>query len=257
MPWPCANQGGEGSLISLERIPALDREVALPLQSVRALVFWQARVGQIVTLRGPEHRYFRGRLTAVGDREATVVPFFEFSRPVESPLNLTVFQALPEKERFEWILQKLTEIGVQRIVPFHSLRSTTLRQRNATQEKSHRWPSVLLRAARQCRRAIIPELAPVVEWSQMLEESAESDQALLFYEGQGQQGLSGVLPRRGPKNLGLIVGPEGGFTEEEIVSAQKNRVEIVTLGPRILRTETAAIVAATACQVLYGDLVSS
>lgn len=256
MSWPCVNQGGEGSLIGLERVPVLDKEVALPLQSVRALVFWQAKAGQIVTLSGPGQRYFRGRLTTVSERGAMVVPFFEFARPVESPLRLTVFQALPEKERFELILEKLTEIGVRRIVPFHSLRSTTLKQRDAAQEKSHRWPSVLLRAARQCRRAMIPELAPVVEWSHVLEEISAADKTLLFYEGPGKQGLAGVLSRQGQQNLALIVGPEGGFKDVEIVSAQEKGVEIINLGPRILRTETAAIVAATACQVLYGDLGS-
>jgi 16S rRNA (uracil1498-N3)-methyltransferase len=228
--------------------------LALPLESVRALAFWKIRAGQIITLTGPGERYFRARLTSVADSTATVVPFVELPASVESPLYLTVFQALPEKERFELVLEKLTEIGVQRIVPFHSQRSITLLERDAGQKKSHRWPAVLLRAAKQCRRAMIPELAPVVEWPQVLEEMVASQRKLLFYEGQGRQGLSQYPGHRQINSMALIIGPEGGFCEQEVVTAQELGAEVVSLGPRILRTETAAIVAATACQMLWGDL---
>lgn len=134
LPWPCVNQGGPDSQVLLESIPILEKELALPFESVRALAFWKARVGQIITLVGPENRYFRGRLTSVADTVATVVPFVELPVPVESSLCLTVFQALPERERFELVLEKLTEIGVQRIVPFQSQRSITLQERDAGQK---------------------------------------------------------------------------------------------------------------------------
>ncbi len=252
MPWPCVNAGGSESLIRLDSIPVLETEVALPEDSVRALAFWKVRPGQILTLILSEHRYFRARLTQLSDHEARVVPFFEFVRPVESSLRLTVFQALPEKERFELILQKLTEIGVQRIVPFRSGRSTTLARRDALQQKSHRWPEVVLRAARQCRRAMIPELSPVTEWPAVLEEMADAQRTLLFFEGPGE--ALGSLPQRSPLHrLALIVGPEGGFDPAEVCMAAARGAEVVSLGPRLLRTETAAIAAATACQVIWGD----
>lgn len=77
LPWPCVNQAGLSSQVLLETIPILEKELALPLESVRALVFWQVRVGQVIALTGPEQRYFRGRLTSVADTVATVVPFVE------------------------------------------------------------------------------------------------------------------------------------------------------------------------------------
>lgn len=253
MPWPCVNQGGPGSRICLDTIPVLEKELALPLESVRALAFWQARNGQIITLVGPGNRCFRGRLTAVSDSAAKVIPFAELPFPVESPLSITVFQALPEKERFELILQKLTEIGVHRIVPFQSLRSTTLPEREIAQKKAHRWPSIVLKASKQCRRAMIPELAPVFEWSQVLDEMTASQETLLFYERQGQKGLVRILQQQQPTSLALIIGPEGGFCDTEVLAAQKKGAWVVSLGPRILRTETAAIVAAAACQTVCGD----
>ncbi|APG26919.1 hypothetical protein A7E78_03140 [Syntrophotalea acetylenivorans] len=254
MPWPCVNQGGPGSQICLVANPILEKELALPSESVRALTFWQARNGQIVTLVAPGERYFRGRLTEVSDSSAKVVPFVELPFPVESPLSITVFQALPEKERFELILQKLTEIGVHRIVPFQSTRSTTLSEREMAQKKAHRWPSILLKASLQCRRAMIPELAPVVDWTHVLEEISASQEALLFYERQEGQGVGSILRQRQLNSLALIIGPEGGFCNNEVLLAQKKGARVASLGPRIFRTETAAIVAATVCQMVSGDL---
>ncbi len=256
LPWPCVNQGGPGSRICLDTLPRLEKELALPLESVRALAFWQVRNGQIITLVGPEDRYFRGRLTEVSSTSAKVVPFVELPFPVESPLSITVFQALPEKERFELILQKLTEIGINRIVPYQSTRSTTLSEREIGQRKAHRWPTVLIKASQQCRRAMIPELAPVAEWSQVLDEMSASQEALLFYEKQGQEGVGSILRQKQLKSLALIIGPEGGFCDDEVLSAKEKGARIVSLGPRVLRTETAAIAAATVCQMLSGDLNS-
>lgn len=254
LQWPCVNRGGVASLIRLESIPPLEKELALSPESARALAFWQARPGQIITLTGPENRYYRGRLTTRTDSEARVVPFAELPAPVESPLQITVFQALPEKERFELVLQKLTEIGVHRIVPFQSQRSTTLEERDALQRKSHRWPDVLLRAARQCRRAMIPELGTIADWPQVMDQAKETSLALLLYEGEGGQGLGRILQQAQPSSLSLIIGPEGGFSAMEVAAAEERGAVTVSLGPRILRTETAAIMAAGVCQAFCGDL---
>ena len=254
MSLPCVNGGGPGSLIRLEASPVLEKELALSPKAIRALAFWQARPGQIVTVQDPAGRYLRARVTSFAKAEARVVPFHHLPVSVESPLQITVFQALPEKERFELVLQKLTEIGVQRIVPFHSQRSTTLQKRDSLQKKSHRWPEVLLRAARQCRRAIIPELSPVVEWPQVLSEMKVAQAALLLYEKEGGQWLGQLARLESVNSLALIIGPEGGFNNSEVVAAQAQGAIALSLGPRILRTETAAIVAASACQTLWGDL---
>jgi 16S rRNA (uracil1498-N3)-methyltransferase len=88
---------------------------------------------------------WRGRLTELGDHGGILIPFQRSLRSLESPLQLTVYQALPEKERFELILEKLTELGVTRIVPIVSQQSSTLAARDAKQQKSHRWPEVLRR----------------------------------------------------------------------------------------------------------------
>jgi 16S rRNA (uracil1498-N3)-methyltransferase len=248
----CVNNGGAESLIVCDQSLELEQEAALGVTGRHALTLWQARLGEIVTVVDSQQRCFRARICQLNDDDAVVVPF-ELLSEVESPLEICVYQALPEKERFELVLQKLTEIGVDRIVPFVSQHSTTLEQRDAGQKKSHRWPDVILRAGRQCRRAQLPELMAVCQWADVLESLAEWDVKLLLSEkGASWSFREGVGSGR-PDRIALIIGPEGGFACEEIEQAQQYGVVPVSLGARILRTETAAIVAATLAQFCVGD----
>lgn len=248
----CVNGGGVASRICSDSCFVLEQEAALSALGRQALETWQARVGEIMTVMDGQQRYFRARITALDEVEARVVPFAELAAP-ESPLEICVYQALPDKERFELVLQKLTEIGVSRIVPFVSHRSATLEQRDAGQKKSHRWPDVLLRAGRQCRRAQLPELAEVHSWDELLASLPEWDVKLLLAEkGHAWSFQEGIGSGR-PDRLALIIGPEGGFDGEEIEQAQQYGVVPVSLGSRILRTETAAIVAASLAQFCVGD----
>ncbi len=253
MPRTCVNDGGEATLIALAEVPVLERPASLSAAGVRALDVWRARPGEIVTVRDPAGAWYRARLAEPG-AQGTVVAFQRLGRAPESSLRLVVCQALPAKERFELILQKLTELGVARIVPYVCRRSTDLAGRDAGQKKSHRWPDVLLRAARQCRRALVPELGSVAGWREMLAEGEGADCRLLLYEGETALTLSQALAGRSPGRVVLVVGPEGGFAAEEVVEAQAAGFVAVGLGPRILRTETAAIVGAALVQHLAGDL---
>lgn len=253
MSRPCVNRGGADTLIRLPRVPVLEQSLTLEPEASSALAYWQARPGQIITVADPAGGHYRARLLVL-EPSARVVPFFRYQAPVESPLELVVYQALPAKERFELVLQKLTEIGVRRIVPFVSERSATLAERDAGQKKSHRWPQVVLRAARQCRRAIIPELAPVLSWPEMLAEATVLAHKLLLYEGPAPRRLGEALTGRQSLRTALLIGPEGGFAATEVAAAERAGFLRVSLGPRVLRTETAAIVAASLLQFSLGDL---
>ncbi|MBE9486447.1 MAG: RNA methyltransferase, partial [Chloroflexi bacterium] len=140
------------------------------------------------------------------------------------------------------------------IAPYVSIHSATLAERDAGQKKSHRWPVVVLRAARQCRRAEIPELSPVLSWSEALNHCADAELSLVCYEGAGTWPLAEALNGFSAGRVALMIGPEGGFTEEEIAEARSRGLLPVGLGPRILRTETAAIIAAGVIQYAVGDL---
>jgi len=202
----------------------------------------------------PEFSFYRARLSALDSGRGAIVPFHRFNRPVESQVGIEVYQALPQKERFELVLQKLTEIGVSRIVPYTSSRSTTPEERDGGQKKSHRWPDVILRAARQCRRAMLPELSPVLDWEAAVYEAGQADLKLMLYEGETHMTLREAMQGVHTNRVALLVGPEGGFTGEELDVAGNIGFLPVSLGPRILRTESAAIVGAALLQYELGDL---
>lgn len=254
MPSPCINDGGPSSLVRLSAVPILEEETLFDAKAARALRCWQARPGEIVTVCDPENTFYRARLTDLSGQGGRAVPFEVLPGPVESPVAVTVFQALPQRERLELILEKLTEIGVARICPFVSVRSITLAERDARQKKSHRWPEVILRAARQCRRGMIPELYPVLSWDETLYRAHHDDLKLMLCEKGAAWTLKEALRADSPHRVALLVGPEGGFTEEERAEARDFGVLPVSLGSRILRTETAAIVGAALIQYALGDL---
>jgi 16S rRNA (uracil1498-N3)-methyltransferase len=218
-----------------------------------ALIPWQARCGEIVTATDPEQVCWRVRLTALGP-EVRGVPFDRLPHPAESPLQLSIFQALPDKERFELILQKLTELGAVRIVPVETEHSLTRAERDAVQEKSHRWPEVIVRAAKQCRRAILPELGDTVPLAAVLSEGAAAEVRIICHAGEEHWTLREALGSRPLRRVCILVGPEGGFSAGEVATAREAGFLPVTLGPRLLRTETAAIAATTMVQTLAGDL---
>lgn len=223
--------------------------------AVERLSIWHARIGEIITVCDPHGCFYRGRISELCENKGKAIVFQAFPLSPESPLRLDVYQALPEKERFELILQKLTELGVFRIIPFLSERSTTLRERDAGQKKSHRWPNVLLRAAKQCRRGIIPELSPVLGWKEVLMESSRAETRLVVFEKEHANRLKAFLfDKANSRHIALFVGPEGGFTSREMAEMTASGFSSLSLGPRILRTETAAIVGATLIQSYCGDL---
>lgn len=248
------NSNGSQSLVRLDGVAQVGVPSPFSAAAVAALTLWRARPGMIVTVVDAVGVMWRGRLTELGDSGGILIPFQRSLRSMESPLQLTVFQALPEKERFELILEKLTELGVTRIVPMVSQHSTTLAARDAKQPKSHRWPEVLRRAAVQCRRATIPELSPCLDLAAVFDDAKNADLRLMLYEGEGTSSLKTSLTSGACQQIALLVGPEGGFAAEEVATARAHGFLPVSLGPRILRTETAAISAATVIQFALGDL---
>jgi 16S rRNA (uracil1498-N3)-methyltransferase len=232
----------------------LEEDCVLSDNALSALECWQARAGEILTVVDPEDSAYRARLTSCDPGSASCVPFALFPVSTESPVDLIVYHSLPDKERFELVLQKLTEIGVDRIVPVESHHSATLAQRDSGQKKSHRWPDVISKAARQCRRAKLPELMAIHSFDQALASAAAAEIKLMLYEGDAPWGFTESFDSLRPQSVALLVGPEGGFSDDEVERATSSGFLPVSLGPRLLRTETAAIVAAALVQSRFGDL---
>ena len=238
----CINRGGAASLLRLNARPKLEAAMSVDAQLQQALEAWRARPGEIFTLVDDAGLCYRARLHKADDGALQLFPFEQVADP-EPRSRLVLFQALPEKERFELILQKGVELGVAAVVPYVSRYSISLAERDAQQRKSHRWPDVVLRAARQCRRRMVPELYPVVDWSTMLQEAEAVERRFLLHPGPNAASLNDLLQGELPASLALIVGPEGGFAAPEVEEALAAGCELAGLGPRLLRTETAAICA--------------
>lgn len=168
--------------------------------------------------------------------------------------HIAVHLSAPKGERLTWAVQKLTEIGVDSIILVEASRSV---RRWWSEEKglksADRLQKVAREAAKQSRRAFLPALGGPVPWASAVEASTTQGLLIVLWE-RAEAGLRAVLPEEPPGVVGLLVGPEGGIPEEEARAAEKEGALLASLGPTILRTETAAIVGATLALAAYGRL---
>lgn len=160
----------------------------------------------------------------------------------EPKTRITIAQSLVKGDKFEWIVQKGTEIGAGSFQPFRSVRSVVKINAQKETKKRERWQRIAKEAAEQSHRGKIPKVEPVLSWTALLDEIEKFSLALIAYE-KGGIPLNQVMTESHAEEILLLIGPEGGFTEEEINEAHTRGAIPITLGPRILRTETAPLVA--------------
>lgn len=173
----------------------------------------------------------------------------------EPRTKITLYQSFLKGPRFEFVLQKGTELGIVAFVPVISARCVVSSLDSASR-KTARWERIIREAAEQSRRGRLPDLAPALFFRDACLRATRSGQlALIPWEGETTTALREALDRmQRPFSVSLFVGPEGGFDESEIAVARQAGVIPVHLGPRILRAETAGLVAASAILFAYGDL---
>jgi len=160
----------------------------------------------------------------------------------ETGVNLTLLFALAQREKVEWILQKATEIGVSRFIPLVTERSL-VRETDLVESKLERWKSILKEAAEQSGRSLIPGLEKPVCFSHGLELIKQLDLGLIAWEQEKERGVKEILRNEHFHKIGVLIGPEGGFSQEEKQQAIAQGWKSISLGQRILRMETAALVA--------------
>lgn len=167
----------------------------------------------------------------------------------ESDLKVKLYQGLPKGPKMEIILQKLTEVGVDEIILVQTKRSVTKVDDKKEDKKIDRWQRIIYEAAKQSKRGKIPTLRGVLSFKEALEEMRNNDFNIIPYENERTKSIKKALKGVNINNIGIFVGPEGGFDDAEIQSVESIGGQSVSLGPRILRTETASIVASSI--VLY------
>lgn len=210
--------------------------------------------GEAVEVFDGRGRAFRSRILSIDEQGAVLqLGPEEPPRPLR---RLTVVQGLPKGEKMEAILRHGTELGASAFAPAFSERSLVKLDSRRSAERLRRWTRIVEEAARQCGRAEVPEVLPPRPLAQAVAALAQEARVLVLDEEERKATLSGVFAsvREGKEPLALVVGPEGGLARAEVEELRRLGAQPVTLGPRILRTETAALAALSVLLHLDGEL---
>jgi len=214
--------------------------------------------GDCVGLFDGKGREFQGTIKYLEKDQAGVLLGEEMTTARESPLQLWLVQGLPKGDKMELIIQKATELGACGIVPLEAERSIVRLEDRKKEERRERWQRVAVEAAKQCRRTVVPKVHLPLRLGAFLQGLPE-DRLLLIPWEEGGQPLKAVLTdpllmRKKELPVYILIGPEGGWDAKEVALAAEHGAIAVTLGPRILRTETAGLAAISALMYQWGDL---
>jgi 16S rRNA (uracil1498-N3)-methyltransferase len=177
----------------------------------------------------------------------------------EPPIEIILFQSVPKSNKMDFIVQKSVEIGVKKIIPILTERCIVkIKDKKSENKKVDRWQKIAMESAKQCKRAILPQVESVLDFSDIEKRVKDFDLILIPYELERKRGIKSIIKSKSNyKKVGIIIGPEGGFSDEEVRNAINWGIEPISLGPRILRTETAGIVTASILMYELGDLGGS
>ena len=199
--------------------------------------------GEAVRISDGKGSCYDGTVDTLQSDEIIVRLTGEKMESTELPVEVVLFQGLPKSDKMEWIIQKNTELGVGAIVPVATSRAVVKLDEKKADSKVKRWNGIAEAAAKQSKRTLIPEVRSVLSFKQALLESATFDVKLMPYENAEGMAFTrkciGEI-RPGAK-VAVFIGPEGGFSEEEVKAASEMGFLPITLGQRILRTETAGM----------------
>ena len=211
-------------------------------------------VGDSVVLFDGRGAEADARISRVGPRALELR--IETRRTVDAPArpDLMLIQSLTKGDKFEFVIQKATELGVTRLLPVTSSRSVQRIDHTRALGRQVRWRKIVREAARQCGRADVPEIEPVSPLDTALAAAPKDALKLLFWEGARHKSLKKDLPSGAPPCVVVAIGPEGGFSPQEVESARAAGFIAVGMGPRILRAETAAVTALSIVGYALGDL---
>lgn len=172
----------------------------------------------------------------------------------EPTVEIILAQGLPKGDKMDFIIQKAVELGVGRIIPWTGQHSVVQYNKDKEAGRVSRWQKIAAEAAKQCKRNRIPGVEPVQTLADILVRTDRNTLKIMFYEQERVLGLKQVLADQRQESFLLLVGPEGGFSAGELDLCRRHNVIVTTLGPRILRTETAALAGIAAVMYECGDL---
>ncbi|MCL6263527.1 16S rRNA (uracil(1498)-N(3))-methyltransferase [Craterilacuibacter sp. RT1T] len=227
-----------------------DQEFSLPEEVVRHIQVLRLQAGDSLTLFNGQGGEYPAILLTLGKREARCIIGAHLPTACESPVWLGLAQAISAGDKMEFTLQKGVEMGVSVFQPLSTERSIVRLSGERAQKRIERWQEIVVSACEQCGRNTIPEVRPILTLKEWLAHPPEAD-ARLILSPLGERKLADLA--QAPQKLWLMAGPEGGFSGQEEQAALASGWTPLRLGPRVLRTETAALAAVAAVQTRWGD----
>ena len=244
--------------VSLGQVDAINNTILITGDDVKHIrTVLRLKEGEELEICDGEGRDYRVYIDTI-DEEKIYTKIVESSQSIkESSIQVVLYQSLPKSIKMDFIIQKCTELGIHSIVPISTNRTIVkIGNQKAEMKKLQRWQRIAYEAAKQSKRGRVPYIDKIHNMENIWEELRQNDLNIIAYENENTQGLKQILDNHSAviKKIGIIIGPEGGFEEQEIEKANANGVLSITLGPRILRTETAGL--ATLIMVMYalGDI---
>ena len=235
--------------------PPVDGQAALlPEESRHALKVLRLRPGDELCAMDGDGRRWRAELL-YGGEDGAVARLLEELDGHEPPVRVTVYQGVPKADKLDLIVQKLTELGAARLTPVKLERCVVKLNARDGQKRLERLERIAREAAKQCNRGRAPAVDAPIGWAELLERLPKHELVLApWEEAAGRRMKDAFAEAPGARDIAVVIGPEGGMTPAEVAAMEAAGARTVTLGPRILRTETAAVTAAALAMALWGDL---
>lgn len=215
------------------------------------------QLGNLITVVDVQGMAGIASITRIQDGEVLLDLKERLAEEREAPIHLQLAQGLPKSDKMDFIVQKAVELGVSSILPLETDQCVVRYEASKKRAKQERWQKIAAEAAKQSKRSVIPEVKSIQGIKELLANTSAEVCKVMLYEGQGTQGLKALLQEYKAEKYLLLVGPEGGFSDDEVALCRSHGVHIAGMGPRILRTETAGLTAISIVMYEYGDLGGS
>lgn len=213
------------------------------------------KAGEDVVVLSPDGGEYLGKIRMASADKVAVDILSRFASGADPGLQLTVAMGFLKEKKMDELIRPLTELGMSRFQPFFAGRSVSRPDPGRMAGRVRRWEKIARESIKQCRRGVVPEINSAISFNEAIAGAATDDLKILFYEDESPGGpFPGLEKGDVPPRITILLGPEGGLAADEVSAAKAAGFTICSLGPRILKAETAAIAACTIVQFMYGDM---
>ena len=232
--------------LDLNQIIILDE-----FSSHHALRVMRVKVDDFLILFNGDGFEYRGRVSDINKKTINIEILSKEKNNNESPININLFQSISSNEKMDMVIQKATELGVSSIQPIFTSRSTVKLSLDRIKKRLIHWRQVSISACGQSGRSKIPTIKSPIGFDRFVEGISTNSLNLLLHPDNSEE--SSNLPNEYSGDINIFIGPEGGFSQDEVLLLKKQNCINIQLGPRILRTETAPLAIIAILQYKYGD----